>query len=316
LLKIRKYKNEDFEAVRQIALSSFSLTAFHTDPKFANQQANEAVWKIWCKPALENGGRHCLIADCEGEAVGFLIYGGYRSLRLALDLRMASIILFAVKEGFRNSSLRVGTTLLTAFLSHLGRLGVKLVTVGTDANNASALHLYRKAGFQSVLQWSTYRTVCDKGPFLPPTDLTACASPPETDFPCQYIHPIAFLEDSHFTEGQKTVILQTYTKHANLRSANTMLECVMTGDGKGHILIENQSRLSAILSKPFYRINRICGSHDFKSCIESLPHFLASRDSSAYLEIYLADSDNTRRKMLLASGYKPIHTAHSLHLWL
>ncbi len=316
-MMIRKYVDADFSQVKNISTTSFSLTPFHVDSFFSEQQANEIIWEQWTRPAVESEKKHCFVSDLHGEIMGFIVYGGYKTLSEALGKKIASIILLAVKEELRNSTFKVGTRLVAHVMNLFRQNGVDLVTVGTDLANLPAIHLYEKSGFKKILEWATFRSYQTDRPEGSKDSFSFETIYPE-NLPCLYCHPIAFLHDSFFSQNEKTRIEKIYQENVlnNLKAGSSLLW--RDKEDLGYAVIEKETTPSKISCKEVFRINRMMGAKKGSVPVlaKKISAFLASSYPGSLLECYVPSYDMNTMNHLYSSGFSNIHTSVTLHAWL
>ena len=106
-LFIRLYESRDYESVKNIVLSAFQNTAYHTDSVFTKEEADKFLWVKWAKPALTADKPKCFVALYNNQVAGFLIYGLFPSFRKQLGFSVGNIVLLGTAEEFQNSALKI-----------------------------------------------------------------------------------------------------------------------------------------------------------------------------------------------------------------
>jgi ribosomal protein S18 acetylase RimI-like enzyme len=133
----RPAQDGDADAVEQIARSSFEVSRFHLDPLLPAELANEIKAQWAANFFLGQRGDFMVVAEVEGEVVGFLqLLTGPESV-LVIDL-------IAVAPKFR------GRGLATAMIRYAARecAAPARIRVGTQVANVGSLGLYQRLGFQ------------------------------------------------------------------------------------------------------------------------------------------------------------------------
>ncbi|MEA2494981.1 MAG: hypothetical protein QOJ29_2892 [Thermoleophilaceae bacterium] len=137
---VRQGTADDRDAVAAIAERGFEATRFHLDPDVPRDTARGIAVEWARNYAIGQRGEQLLVAERDGELVGFLGVN-------ALDedgLRLRDIDLVAVAPELRSAG--VGTALVERFLVESdGRCD--RVRVGTQASNERAIALYERLGF-------------------------------------------------------------------------------------------------------------------------------------------------------------------------
>ncbi len=320
-MKIRTFTENDLEQVKEISKCSFSLTPFHVDDFFTHQQADNIVWEQWTRPAVDKGKQHCFVADLSGEIAGFIIYGGYKPIHDALGKKVASIILLAVKEKFRNSTYKVGSRLVEYAVEFFRKNNVFLVTVGTDLPNLPALHVYEKNGFRRILQWSTFRYYNNPSssahPVFPSEKIQIVTEQPHKGHEI-FFHPISFLRDKDFSEKEYKLIKNVYDRSVENELKTGKLFSLYFKDTDSHVIIEKENDLSELTGKNIVRINRILSPDTelLPIILNDLIEYLQASEPGFMLECYVEQGKTAIVETLNSLSFRNVHSTITLHLTL
>lgn len=144
LAPVRPATIGDVAAIERIARESFTHDRFHADPFIADDIAG-AIKAAWAGNDVRTRGDIVFVAVDGGEVVGF-----NACLRRA---DVAVIDLIAVAPSAQGKG--IGRQLVRASLDHYGG-AIRIMYVGTQANNPSALAVYGSLGFRSVKSEKTF----------------------------------------------------------------------------------------------------------------------------------------------------------------
>jgi ribosomal protein S18 acetylase RimI-like enzyme len=133
---IRRSRDEDLAALRDLAATAFVHSRFAVDPYFSEQQVQD-FHRQWVTN-LHNGlAQRVLVSELDGTISGFA--------SCALSGEQGRIPLIAVNSAFRSRGL--GKELVQAALRWLYEADAKEVRVKTQAANTRATSLYERCGF-------------------------------------------------------------------------------------------------------------------------------------------------------------------------
>jgi dTDP-4-amino-4,6-dideoxy-D-galactose acyltransferase len=133
---VRRARDEDLPALRDLAANAFVYSRFGVDPAFTPAQV-EAFHRQWVTN-LHNGlAQAVLVSEAEGEVTGFV------SCSLSGD--QGRIPLIATKAGHRGQGL--GATLVASARRWFHDNGATVARVKTQATNVPAVRLYERNGF-------------------------------------------------------------------------------------------------------------------------------------------------------------------------
>jgi len=142
---IRAYNNSDIELLIEIARTAFTLDRFHSDPHLSKEKCDE-LHALWIKNSCQ--GRiadHVLVAEVDGEPVGFttcVLHGNYGGI---LNLRIGGMILSAVAAKARGRGCY--TSMINSGLKWF-KDKVDIVYLGTQVNNYPVQLAWAKLGFK------------------------------------------------------------------------------------------------------------------------------------------------------------------------
>jgi len=133
---VRESREDDTQALRAIAASSFGTTRFYADPNFPDERCDE-LYDTWIRRSLEGWADGVLVGEADGRAAGYV--------SCHLDGGTGSIGLIAVGESARGRGL--GVDLASSAITWCADRGADRMTVVTQGRNVSALRTFQRAGF-------------------------------------------------------------------------------------------------------------------------------------------------------------------------
>ncbi len=140
LHEIREPSGSEWDAVLDIAGSTFRFSRFHLDPLIPDTLAN-LIKRSWMESYRSGArGEKVLIALAHGEPAGFLAVHKSQGN----DSSIHRIDLIGVKRGMERQG--VGRALTAFFMQEFGR--ASRLEVGTQAANAPSIRLYEGLGFR------------------------------------------------------------------------------------------------------------------------------------------------------------------------
>lgn len=132
--------------IRQAVLADLDAVAVLFDGyrQFYGQASDEASAKTFLKARFEHGQSVVLLAESQGQAVGFTqLYPSFSSVSMARVLVLND--LFVAPAARR---LSVGEALLTAAADHARQLGAVRLSLTTNMQNLPAQALYASMGWE------------------------------------------------------------------------------------------------------------------------------------------------------------------------
>ncbi len=147
-VKLRPVSNQDVPTLVELTLQAF-VPIFESFPRILGDSIYQKIWPDWkasqtqgVRTLCENSGQHSvLVADLDGEPVGFVAYD------MNDDSKVGTIQLIAVRPDHQNRG--IGTELCRAATQDMKELGMQLTSVETagDPSHAPARQAYEKAGY-------------------------------------------------------------------------------------------------------------------------------------------------------------------------
>ncbi len=137
---VRQARPDDAAACIEIGRSAFHTDRFHADPRIPKAAA-DALKARWVANDLNGRADAAFVALAEGRPAGF---------NLCLKRQSVAVIdLIAVDQARRGRGL--GAALVAASLAHYAK-SARTMQVGTQANNAASIALYRRFGFAPIAE--------------------------------------------------------------------------------------------------------------------------------------------------------------------
>ena len=140
--------------IRQAVLVDLDavVTLFDAYRQFYGQASDEAAAKTFLKARFEHGQSVVLLAESQGQAVGFTqLYPSFSSVSMARVFVLND--LFVAPTARR---LGVGEALLTAAADHARQLGAVRLSLNTDVQNLPAQALYESMGWARDQKYFAY----------------------------------------------------------------------------------------------------------------------------------------------------------------
>ncbi|MFE1442548.1 GNAT family N-acetyltransferase [Streptomyces sp. NPDC058739] len=138
-VEVRPAHPGDGEAVRAIRNHAVE----HSTALWTQTPQSPAEAEVWLAAHLER--RSALVAESEGEVVGFAVYGPWRALDGYRHTVEDSVY---VREG--RHGLGVGSALLAALVDSAREAGHHVVIAGIEAENTASIRLHERFGFRHV----------------------------------------------------------------------------------------------------------------------------------------------------------------------
>lgn len=135
---IRNVRNTDIPQLQQIAKNSYQNSRWYFDPCFPEEKCQE-FYQSWIKKSAEGGASFVLVADIDGEILGYI--SGNRQA----DHPEGSFELTAVKETSRRSG--IGHELFASSLDWYIQHSVNRVIVNTQGRNLGTQRMIMRFGF-------------------------------------------------------------------------------------------------------------------------------------------------------------------------
>ena len=129
-IKISKMSLEDFELIKSTLITEFD--------DFWNSETLENE--------LKSKNSYYIVAKINNDIVGFA------GIKVVLD--EADIMNIVTKKDMRN--LGIGSALFKAIIDYSKNNGINKLTLEVNENNLSAIHLYKKYGFEKIAERAKY----------------------------------------------------------------------------------------------------------------------------------------------------------------
>ena len=142
-MNIRKVNEKEVERVGEIASNSFVYTRFVKDRRFERKKSAE-LSRRWVINCCRGRSDSVLVAEANGEIAGFITCNVEKIPEAGIDY--GDIQLVAVDKKYRG--LGIGDSLVSAALNWFRDNKCRFVDVCTQSDNAPALKLYEKKGFE------------------------------------------------------------------------------------------------------------------------------------------------------------------------
>ena len=140
--------------IRQAVLADLDTAAILFDAyrQFYGQASDEAAAKAFLQARFEHGQSVVLLAESQGQAVGFTqLYPSFSSVSMARVFVLND--LFVAPTARR---LGVGEVLLTAAADHARQLGAVRLSLTTNVQNLPAQSLYASLGWELDQKFYAY----------------------------------------------------------------------------------------------------------------------------------------------------------------
>lgn len=133
------------ERVVNIASNSFQYSRFYNDPLLPQELAKN-IYVHWTQSSFSQENKYFVLCERESEIAGYMIF--------SIRENIASVELIAVHKDFQRK--KVGESLINKIEEYVLNKGIRLIKVGTQVNNISAIQFYTKMGFKYVNCGSIY----------------------------------------------------------------------------------------------------------------------------------------------------------------
>ncbi len=153
--EIVEYDRDDERTRAELArlgAESFRHSRIYNDPRMPRERA-DYFYKALTERFLDDQGSTVFVAKVDDKPVGFVIGKEDEGLSEAGGLQLGYLWLITVDEQYSGHSL--GVALYQAF-EHKMRDRVRLLEVGTQTHNYSALNIYTRAGLKLVSSIVTF----------------------------------------------------------------------------------------------------------------------------------------------------------------
>ena len=140
--------------IRQALLSDLDAVSILFDAyrQFYGQTSDEDAAKTFLRARFEHGQSVVLLAESQGQAVGFTqLYPSFSSVSMARVFVLNDLIVAPTAR-----RLGVGEALLTAAADHARQLGAVRLSLNTDVQNLAAQALYASMGWERDQKFYAY----------------------------------------------------------------------------------------------------------------------------------------------------------------
>lgn len=320
--EIRNYQQTDFEAIKEITQRSFKLASYAVDYRFSADCQKKIAWELWAKPALLKNNPACIVATVDNEISGFLIWGAHSNYSEALGMKIGSIILIATKPGFN-----LGTKLIGELIERFKNLNIKLITVGTDSDNLSALGIYEKFGFRTILNWATFRYYSDdiEKNYFPENKQIEISEYNGEDIEhlLEFLgRPNSFLVDKRLPDaGVSKILSLSKSDIKNSINSGKLKTFIAKQNNKilAFLTIEYEKFISDLVSRDIYRINDLSVQPDNRNqnigytMLKRAKEYIRSISKNFVIEIFCALNNYNMLRLLTKNNFYLAHCAVNLH---
>lgn len=138
-LSVRPGSPQDVPAIQEIAKNSYVNSRFYFDENFSQAQWQN-YYRAWVKKSFEGGAELALVAEAEGEILGYIT-------GLVTGEKEGWYELTGVKEGSRRSG--IGHELFRSGLDWYVQHGIEYLWVSTQGRNLPTQRMIQRHGFIS-----------------------------------------------------------------------------------------------------------------------------------------------------------------------
>ncbi|HOG64568.1 MAG TPA: GNAT family N-acetyltransferase [Spirochaetota bacterium] len=327
------FRIEDYRKLGELTKRSFLLNAWHIDAHLPRPLGGEVFFQTVATRALHENSNSCLVARFRQQPVGYIIYGVDAQIGRQLGVSAATIILFCVDESFQGKA--IGERLLDRACILLGSRGVRLLTVGTDANNLPALTVYQRNGFVTRLNWATWRLYpgFHRSPVAAPFRVEPWSGDEAVFDLCRLIdRPLSWFRDKRLSSSGLAEFRRSLAKLlAQHISDRRSMALVAKAGGffreriVGMLVWEEDGSVEKYyntkeMDKRIYRVTDILvdrpsrGQGVASQLLSAFCDMAASR--SHCIEAWVAMDDWASINVVSKCSFRPVHMATVLHRWL
>lgn len=327
------FRVEDYRRLSELTKRSFLLNAWHIDQHLPRQLGGEVFFQTVATRALHENTNSCLVARHRGQPVGYIIYGVDMAVSRQVGINTATIILFCVDQTHKGRG--VGRRLLERACALLGGRGIRLLTVGTDANNMPALTLYQSAGFVTRLTWGTWRLypTFHRSPVAAPFRVEPWSGDESVLGLCRLIdRPLSWFRESRLSPRGLVTLRRGLGSllEQHLRNGQSMALVAKAGGFfreriAGLLVWEEDGAVEKFFNtreteKRIYRVTDILVPRSARGqgvASQLLTAFCDMATSRSHcIEAWAAMDDWASINVLAKCSFRPVHLATVLHRWI
>jgi len=328
MLIIRNFKDDDTASLLKITKNSFLLGSLSVDINLSSQIQGQYFYNTICKKSFYRNSTSCLIASLNSKPVGYIIYGINQNINEIIKQKTGAIILLTVDGKQQNQG--IGAKLIESAINVFREKAVKLVTVGTDFNNVSALHLYHKFGFKKISSWDTYRLYNNHQiNRLNREDIMI--EPFGNEEGCLKLLTMSEQENSLLREPSISAQLKTKLQQVisqktikQIKENKSYAQIAKKQSQVLGIIVYNRDKMVEELIKnktnsKVFQIKAIASTSNYNSkniFLALLSSLSKNRDGIHYIEAYCGFDKYEYRQALEQCEFEKIHTTTTLHLSL
>jgi len=314
------YKEEYYNDLKHITLSSFQLTSFNTDRRIISAKAGEIAWGIWCRPVLESDkNQYCIVALVQNKAVGYIIYGADVELSKVLNKKIGTIILIAIDKKFQGQY-RIASHLLKYVIDIYHQYKIDIITAGTDLDNLPALINYINSGFKPILFWSTFRYYFENRIKEDKNITIEKIYKISRHDVRHYSRPVSLLLDNRIDKSMRKK-LNSYIQKSIISSIKKKAEVYSVRDkskNRAVFILIKEPKHSEILGKTLFRINDIIFYQEnvIANCrlLNQFMHYLKREiENVSIIEVFIESNNWKMIEILNKAGMLLVHNAVTLH---
>lgn len=309
----------DRDDIKRICEVAFTRTSLDVDPMLP-VRGGDYLFRYYAEKAVERYPSHCFVAERRARVIGFIIFGVDADTGKRIQKKVGNIILFAVDPEEQGGG--IGKLLLERVLSHFREHAFSLVNVGTDADNISALHSYEREGFRMVLTWGTFRTYASHLGRREDDDAAVTLAPVRKGKELgvyDFIRTHSFFYERRLPYHAIKDRNLAYLTREIARGGLTAFHVVYNRERIGFVTIREDPWLSESANTRFLRfediyiIPKYAGNDVITGGTVRTALCAAEYD---VMEMWTAMNRRTLVNALGLNGFRYVHTATVLHLWM
>ncbi|MCX7820629.1 MAG: GNAT family N-acetyltransferase [Brevinematales bacterium] len=195
-MEIKLASQNDYEEILTMC-TEFETSPFTFDLDFVSIANGKKINPSFAEKILLSPYSMSLILKENENNLGFITVSVNPTISNLTTIKIGNITLLVIKKKFRGNGL--GKLLIEKGLAFLKSYGVKLVSVGTDIYNISAIKSYEKCGFRFQMGWHIFRHFIKD---FDPSEIAEEIEPLETPkilnkFFTDFDRPFSLLKEKH-----------------------------------------------------------------------------------------------------------------------